>query len=123
MDEEAKEFIEKMSPRKKGKLDQWESAIFDILEADATMLQIVEFLKTKGVTAHRSEVYRFVHGKKRLERLGKTGTAPSTKTVEVANQSNKAIPEVTTAQSTPRPVSSEEPKSVKHNEVLKQSAK
>ena len=120
MDEELKAYIDKL-PIKKGKLAPWEYAMFELRKVGATLQQIVDFLNTKGVTAHLSEVQRFMNRKKRGQRFA-TGTAPRTRKIENRDQTDNAIPEAI-AQSKPRPVSSEKPKSVKNNEVLKQSAK
>lgn len=53
----------------KGKLDAWEAQIFELLAANATYAQVVEFLKQNGVEARRGEISNFVHRKKRRSRL------------------------------------------------------
>src|SRR4051794_18086947 len=53
----------------KGKLDAWEAQIFELLAANATYAQVVEFLKQNGVEALRGEISNFVHRKKRRSRL------------------------------------------------------
>lgn len=53
----------------KGKLDAWEAQIFELLAANATYAQVVEFLKQNGVDARRGEISNFVHRQKRRSRL------------------------------------------------------
>jgi hypothetical protein len=53
----------------RGKLDAWEAQIFELLAANATYAQVVEFLKQNGVEARRGEISNFVHRKKRRSRL------------------------------------------------------
>ena|ERR1039457_4598671 len=107
--EKFKAYIAKL-PIKKGKLSQWESEIFELREVGGTLLQIVEYLKTEGVNTDTSEVHRFLNGKKRLKRLGKTGTPSSTTKIETRKQTDKTVPEAPTAPETPSPASSDESK-------------
>ena len=72
MNEKLKAFIAKLQSKRKGKLAQWESEIFELREVvGATLKEIVEFLQTEGITTDTSEVHRFLHSKRRLQRLDK----------------------------------------------------
>ena len=110
-------------PIKKGKLTQWESEIFELRNVGGTLAQIVDYLKTEGVTANTSEVHKFLHRKRNEELSGKAAVTRRTKRVESDDQSNEVTRAVPSGASEPEPVSSEKPKAGEDNEDVKRLGK
>src|ERR1035437_7025741 len=66
----------KNSPRAKGKLDPWESEIFELVHAKIPQVKIVEWLNQQGVTVTPPEIHLFIHRKKRAALLNPIETTP-----------------------------------------------
>lgn len=54
---------------KKGKLERWETDIFQLHHAGVSYQNIADFLKLNGAESTKMEVYRFIHRKKRRHLL------------------------------------------------------
>ncbi|NHZ99037.1 hypothetical protein [Massilia sp. CCM 8734] len=54
---------------KKGKLERWETDIFQLHHAGVSYQNIADFLKLNGSESTKMEVYRFIHRKKRRHLL------------------------------------------------------
>lgn len=54
---------------KKGKLERWETDIFQLHHAGVSYQNIADFLKLNGAESNKMEVYRFIHRKKRRHLL------------------------------------------------------
>lgn len=53
----------------KGKLERWETDIFQLYHAGVSYQNIADFLKLNGAESTKMEVYRFIHRKKRRHLL------------------------------------------------------
>ena len=86
---------------KKGKLERWETDIFQLHHAGVSYQNIADFLKLNGAESTKMEVYRFIHRKKRRHLL--SANAPGApKTDE--KQQQKALKEAeTSVESMPGP--------------------
>jgi hypothetical protein len=69
---------------KKGKLERWETDIFQLHHAGVSYQNIADFLKLNGAESTKMEVYRFIHRKKRRHLLeSKTDKSGESKTERV----------------------------------------
>jgi hypothetical protein len=83
---------------KKGKLERWETDIFQLHRAGVSYQNISDFLKLNGVESTKMEVYRFIHRKKRRHLL-----------VDKPATSIEALPASSESPETPGPPPEPEP--------------
>jgi hypothetical protein len=79
---------------KKGKLERWETDIFQLHHAGVSYQNIADFLKLNGAESTKMEVYRFIHRKKRRHLLVGKPVAPADteKTRPVAPEKSSTQP-------------------------------
>ena len=71
---------------KKGKLERWETDIFQLHHAGVSYQNIAEFLKLNGSESTKMEVYRFIHRKKRKHLLVSNTVIPAEPASSPANR-------------------------------------
>lgn len=95
---------------KKGKLERWETDIFQLHHAGVSYQNIAEFLKLNGAESTKMEVYRFIHRKKRKHLLDRKPDTAAVPNIAASGESAKA-PSPPEPASSPDSVQAEKPPS------------
>lgn len=87
---------------KKGKLERWETDIFQLHRAGVSYQNITDFLKLNGVESTKMEVYRFIHRKKRRHLLADKPTVEAQTATNETPETPGASPQSAPAQKSER---------------------